>query len=56
MLGRSRTVSEVSLAEVVAGAFAFALVWGALSQAPAGSTVTGEYLQLTSEVRDCTQL
>jgi multisubunit Na+/H+ antiporter MnhB subunit len=35
---------------VVAGAFAFVVVWGALSQPPAGSTVAEEYVRLTPEV------
>ncbi|MDQ4128184.1 MAG: oxidoreductase, partial [Actinomycetota bacterium] len=34
---------------VVAGAFAFVVVWGALSQPPAGQTVAEEHVRLTPE-------
>ncbi len=34
---------------VAAGAFAFVVVWGALSQPPAGQTVAEEHVQLTPE-------
>ncbi|MBA2441723.1 MAG: oxidoreductase [Rubrobacter sp.] len=34
----------------VAGIFAFVVVWGALSQPPAGQTVAEEYVRLTPEV------
>jgi multicomponent Na+:H+ antiporter subunit A len=37
------------LVSVVAGAFAFVVVWGALSQPPAGSTIAEEHVRLTPE-------
>ncbi len=45
MLRRNRKV----FVSVAAGAFAFVVVWGALSQPPAGQTVAEEHVRLTPE-------
>ena len=46
---RSARLARKVFVSVAAGAFAFVVVWGALSQAPAGSSIAEEHVRLTPD-------